>query len=183
MKSGKLALGGGVASGATLYSRSEWADLYAMTVRGALPTDWDNKPLPEQRTTLALDRVFSPEDMDRIRTGLIPDVMEDKWFIYWLDNALYFHRSWTGNCTYVVHFVSEDEAWRMVRAEVNRDYEQYQNTSDAYDAEMIPYLIDALLLRRPANYPGHDGSDASVLEQWASVGRATLGRHPDDREE
>ena len=22
--------------------------------------------------------------------------MEDKWFIYWKDDALFFHRSWTG---------------------------------------------------------------------------------------
>lgn len=154
-----------------------------MTAKRAVPTDWNTNPLPEQRTNIALDRVFSPNEMDRIRAGLIPDVMEDKWFIYWRDKALYLHRSWTGNCTYVVHFVSEGDAWRMVRAEVNRDYEQYQNTNDGYDAEMVSFLIDALLLRRPASHPGDDGSDASVLEQWASVGRATLGRHPGDREE
>lgn len=69
-----------------------------MTAKRAVATDWNTKPLPEQRTTFALDRVFSPNEMDRIRAGLIPDVMEDKWFIYWRDKALYLHRSWTGNC-------------------------------------------------------------------------------------
>lgn len=121
--------------------------------------------------------------MDRIRTGLIPEVMEEKWFIYWCDAALHFHRSWTGHCIYVVRFVPEGEAWRMVRAEVNRDYEQYQLTNDDYDAEMISYLIDSLLLGRPASYPDDDGSDASVLGQWANVGRAMLESHPDDRED
>ncbi|MDE2980309.1 MAG: hypothetical protein OXU74_03855 [Gemmatimonadota bacterium] len=154
-----------------------------MTAKPARPSVWNTEPLREQRATLQLDRVFSPDDMDRIRNGLIPVVMEDKWFIYWRDEALYFHRNWTGNCTYVVHFTSEGEEWRMVRAEVNRDYEQYQCTNDDYDTEMISYLIDALLLRRPAQFPVTDGSDESVLAQWANVGRAMLGSHPDEGDE
>ena len=32
---------------------------------------------------MTLDRVFSPQDMDRIRRGVVPEAMEDKWFIYW----------------------------------------------------------------------------------------------------
>ena len=155
-----------------------------MTAKRAVPADWNTNPLPEQRTTIALDRVFSPKDMDRIRVGLIPEMMEDKWFIYWRDKALYFHRSWTGNCTYVVHFASEGEAWRMVCAEVNREYEQYQCTNDDYDAKMISYLIDVVLLHRPADFPTEDDdSDTSVAGQWASVGRAMLGRHPDGRDD
>ena len=71
----------------------------------------------------------------------------------------------------------------MVRAEVNRDYEQYQCKNDDYDVEMISYLIDALLLRRPAKYPDDNDSDESALAQWANVGRAMLGSHPDDRDD
>ena len=48
---------------------------------------------------MTLDRVFSQEDMDRIRRGVVPETMDDKWFIYWTEDALYFHRSWTGCCT------------------------------------------------------------------------------------
>ena len=36
--------------------------------------------------------------MDQIRAGHIPEMMEDKWFIYWQDDRLFFHRSWTGYC-------------------------------------------------------------------------------------
>ena len=156
-----------------------------MTDKPAGPTDWKTEPLPAERTTIALDRLFSPREMDRIRVGCIPEMMEDKWFVYWQDDTLYFHRSWTGYCIYVVHFVRESEAWRMVRADVNRDYEQYQYTNDDYDARMISYLIDLLLLHRPADFPDSptedDDSDASGLRQWATVGRASLGTHPNDR--
>ena len=36
----------------------------------------------------------------------------------------------------------------MVRAEVNRDYRQYQMEDDEEDAKLIPDLIDGLLLER-----------------------------------
>ena len=45
-------------------------------------------------TSVTLDRVFSPQDMDRIRRGVVPEAMEDKWFIYWKEDMLFFHRSW-----------------------------------------------------------------------------------------
>lgn len=48
---------------------------------------------------------------------------------------------------------------------------------------MISYLIDALLLRRPAKYPDDNDRDESALAQWANVGRAMLGSHPDDRDD
>ena len=40
-----------------------------MTTRPAAPTDWKTEPLPADRTTIALDRVFLPSDMDHIRAG------------------------------------------------------------------------------------------------------------------
>lgn len=146
-----------------------------MTTKPARPTDWTTEPLPEHCVTIPLDRMFSADDMDRIHLGLIPEVMEDKWFIYWRDQALHFHRSWTGRCVYVVHFASEGGAWRMVRAEADPDAD--------HRAEMVSYLIDALLLRRPADhYPGPDRGHASVLGQWSLLGRAMLGQHPDGRD-
>ena len=56
---------------------------------------------------MTLDRVFSPQDMDRIRRGVVPEAMEDKWFIYWKEGMLFFQRSWTGFCIYVVRFAAD----------------------------------------------------------------------------
>ena len=117
-----------------------------MTTKPAGPNDWDTEPLPEEWTTIALDRAFSPSEMDRIRAGHIPEMMEDRWFVYWQDDTLDFHRSWTGHCIYVVHFRAEGEGGRMVRADVNRDRRQYQLAEDREDARTISHLIDILLL-------------------------------------
>ena len=45
---------------------------------------------------LAADWGYSREDVERIKLGLIPEVMEDKWFIYWEGDSLYFHRKSRG---------------------------------------------------------------------------------------
>ena len=52
-------------------------------MKTAEPSDWKNEALPVQRTTVRLNRAFSPDEMRKIRLGLIPEAMEDKWFVYW----------------------------------------------------------------------------------------------------
>lgn len=123
-----------------------WSPSNRRPVTTAKKSDWRTKDLPSQHTSIVLDRSFAPYEMQRLRAGLLPGEMEDKWFIYWEDNTLFFHRSWTGFCLYVVHFVQEGEWFRMCSAEVNRKSEQYKETHDAEDAGTISHLIDVLLL-------------------------------------
>lgn len=140
--------------------------------------------LPAQATSIVLQRSFAPHEMRRIQAGVVPEQMEDKWFIYWHENRLFLHRSWTGFCVYVVHFVHDGGLCRMVRADVNRDPGQHGETSAARDAAMISYLIDILLLRRDAAFPC-DAQDSlePAMAEWSQVGRAMLGQHPRHRED
>jgi hypothetical protein len=150
-------------------------------MKTAKPTDWKIHPLPSKKTTIRLDRIFSSKEINPICKGLVPRQMEDKWFIYWKDDTLYFHRSWTGYCVFIVRFVAESEGFRMIEADVNRDPEQYKQTSDERDAEMISYLIDLLLLHKKAVFPSYEpSSEDQTFKQWSQVGRAMLGQHPDD---
>lgn len=142
-------------------------------------SDWKTSPMPELHTALRLDRAFSSEDMSLIRRGLRPDEMEDKWFIYWDRDLLYFHRSWTGVCIYEVRFHVDQHGYRMIEANVNRDPEQYGQTNDAFDARLISYLIDVLLLRHAASYPDEDEFvPRDPLAMWSLVGRASVNEHP-----
>jgi hypothetical protein len=133
------------------------------------------------RTTIRLDRNLSSDEMQRVRQGLVPVLMEDKWFIFWEDDTLFFHRSWTGFCIYVVHFTTDDNSCRMVDADVNRDPAQYRGVSDDQDAKLISYLVDALILRQEAMFPSDEPSPGKrALMEWSLVGRAMLGKHPND---
>ena len=113
-----------------------------------------------------------------MKVGLVLGQMEDKWFIYWHDDALYFHRSWSGFCIYVVRFETGDDSCRMFESVLNREPDQYSETSDSHAAAMISYLIDVLLLEREADFPT-DAADRgeAALEQWSQVGRAMLDQH------
>lgn len=150
-------------------------------MKTAKPTDWKTRPLPSKRTTIRLDRTFSPQEIKLICKGFVLGQMEDKWFIYWKDDTLYFHRSWTGHCVYIVRFVAESDSFRMIEADVNREPEQYKQTSDERDVAMISYLIDVLLLHQKAVFPSDELSlEKKALMNWSQVGRAMLGQHPDD---
>lgn len=139
--------------------------------------DWKTEAMPPAHAPIALDRVFLPAEMVAIRLGVIPEEMEDKWFVYWLDDTLHFHRSWTGFCIYAVRFAAEGDCHRMVAADVNRAPDQYSETDDGRDAEMISYLIDTLLLGRFVEYPSHESDPGTqALAAWSQVGRAMFGR-------
>ena len=110
--------------------------------------DWKRKPLPEKRATIPLGHIYSGEELSRIRRGLVPQRLEDQWFIFYEADALFFHRSWTGHCIYVVYFHEAGHEIRATYVDVNRDSEQNGETDDQRDRELVLELIDVLLLQR-----------------------------------
>ena len=67
----------------------------------------------------------------------------------------------------------------LPEATVNRDPDQYGETRNARDAEMIGYLVDVLLLQKRAVFPSDESSpETRALENWGQVGRAMLGQGP-----
>lgn len=150
-----------------------------MSTKTAKKEDWQTCQMPSEQRTIVVTRTFSRTEMQRIQAGLIPQQMEDKWFIYWHDDSLFFHRSWTGYCIYVVRFAVDGNSYRMIEVALNRNSEQYGQTNDDYDAKMVNYLIDVLLLDKASDFPSEEpGSDKQVLMQWSHIGRAMLGQHP-----
>jgi len=117
---------------------------------GSRPTvtgdDWKRKPLPGKRATISLQQSFSAEELSLIRRGLVPQQIADQWFIFYEGNALFFHRSWTGHCIYVVHFHDTGDEISATYIDVNRDPEQYNETDDQRDRELVLELIHVLLL-------------------------------------
>ena len=149
-------------------------------MKNAKKSDWRTIELPRARVTVPLGRQFTPSEMRKIRRGLIPEQMEDKWFVYWHDNTLFFHRSWTGLCVYAVRFAKEGAGWTMVEAEVNRDPEQCREASTRLDAGLVSWLIDVLLLGQEAEYPSDGPVDGlQAVKMWSFAGRAMLGERPE----
>lgn len=115
---------------------------------------WSNlQPLPVQRSTLSLQREFTEPEYERLCDGLIPDRMEDKWFIFLEDDILCVHRSWTGYCIYQLRLTRADSKYAISRALVNRDPNQYTWVDDRYDEKLLMFLIDHLLLGERSPLP------------------------------
>jgi hypothetical protein len=129
---------------------------------------------PELREPLLFEGTFSDGEYQLIRNGIIPKAMEDKWLIFLEDDSVHFHRSWTGAEIYCIRLQHEDGEWRVSDSWVNRDPEQYRRSDLAYDRELLRFLIDGLILHKPATFPLPRGSGAAPpgVVQHHFVGRA-----------
>ena len=114
---------------------------------------WKAKDLPEQREVLGFANSYTAEEFALIQQGLIPEAMEDKWFIYFDEPNLFFHRSWTGDCIYVLKFAERQGGAQVVESWANRDTNQYRETDIAYDGQLVQFLISALLLKLSVSFP------------------------------
>jgi hypothetical protein len=104
--------------------------------------DWKTTPLPASRTALPFDRSYTAEEFTRIKDGSVPECMEDKWFIFYEEPWLYFHRSWTGYCVYQLRFEPAGDGARVAEVWASRDPEQYRETDDTRDALLLTALLD-----------------------------------------
>lgn len=106
--------------------------------------------MPEETESLNFHRIFTSVEIERLRVGLIPRVMEDKWFIYCDNHTLNIHRSWTGFHIYKITMQPlEDNTYSVTQAIVNRDPQQ----NNGFDLAELIYLVDRVLLGKEAPFP------------------------------
>jgi hypothetical protein len=116
-------------------------------MRIATRQDWETLPMPDESEKIAFEREYSISEFERLRAGLVPGEMEDKWFIFFEDPYLYLHRSWTGFCIYRVRFDQSETRARVVEVVVNRRLDQYQYRGAGDEGEFLGILLDGLLGR------------------------------------
>ena len=115
--------------------------------------DWKTEEMPLVVSELQYERQFSSEEFELIKHGIVPQQMEDKWFIFFENNLLKFFRSWTGHQIYQLQFEKMETGYHVVKTIVNRDSSQYKEADDAYDIEMLNFLMDRLLLNKNVKFP------------------------------
>lgn len=121
---------------------------------------------------------FSVEEFSRLTYGLIPEQMEDKWFIFYHDEWLYFHRSWTGYGIYKAKLLKEKEGYSIREFWVERNQEKYTNQNDQSDIQDFSFLIATGLLgiqTDPLNLIRNIQSGTDALKAWSSFGRMLSG--------
>jgi ADP-ribosyl-[dinitrogen reductase] hydrolase len=139
-------------------------------------SDWKTEKMPDEVGSLDFCKVYSQEEFERIRLGLVPKEMEDKWFIYYVNDTLNIHRSWTGHHIYQIAInCLEDSTYKVIQTLVNRNKAQYNQQNDEYDILLIDYLIDRLLLGKNVRFPAPTelSGEAKAIFKHSMVGNAT----------
>jgi hypothetical protein len=117
-----------------------------MSHKRATRNSWEITPMPELRAKIPVLRSFSVAEYQRLSTGLVPEGTEDKWFIFFEDHWLYFHRSRTGYCIYQLRLEPVIDKYHVTEAWVNCDPEQHKSKNDKLEVDLLNFLIDKLLL-------------------------------------
>lgn len=135
------------------------------TVSAATRADWKTQAMPDATVTREVERRYSAAEAEAIRFGSLPWQMEDKWFIFYEDGKLFFHRSWTGLCVFVMHFREDGDALVAHRLDINGE------TADADSESLAFHLIEALLLGRIVDMPGAEPDNP--VKEWSVMGQAS----------
>ncbi len=144
-------------------------------------------PMPEECRPVAIDRTYTPDEFPQIARGRVSETMDHKWFIFFEDPWLYFHRSWTGAGLYKVSFASVESGIQVAEAWANPGYshqspmkpdDSRQTTFDSLELlalldrlagrptrEMWRRYFDALSQARPKKFSGRISVDG-VLYRW-----------------
>ena len=138
----------------------------------ATKTTWKNLPIDNPKK-IVIDLHFTDKQFSKLTKGLVPQAMEDKWFIYFESDELYFHRSWTGFGIYKAKLKKEEKGFSIKEFWAERNQEKYQNEDDNSDIENFSFLVARGLLGIDvssiyANRNLHSGSD--VVKGWSNFG-------------
>ena len=133
----------------------------------------EQPPMAERPMKFRLDVMLEPFDAWLAWRGVVPQEMEEKWFIYRRGSTLLFRRSWTGLLVYEVETEWRGDRLHLGEVRATRDRRQEQVTGDeARDRQVLRWIIDAVLLRRPRPFPAKPGSDWESA--WNAGGSALL---------
>jgi len=136
----------------------------------AKKSNWKTKEFSKPHT-IKVDFRFNERDFALLRFGLLPEVMEDKWFAFFEDGKLAFHSSWTGTKIYEAEVHKRDALYEITKLKVERDVKRYTQTKDAEDVRSFHYLVGRGLLGLDVEPPIESGDGNDLLQGWSSYGR------------
>ena len=150
-----------------------WLDANMPTGALALKSDWKTREFSKPHS-IKTDFRFGEKEYARIRLGLRPEEMEDKWFAYCDSGRIHFHRSWTGNKVYEAEISRANHEYTISEVIVERDVEIYSNEDDNGEIRLFRFLVGRGLLGLNMPHPLDSDKEDDILRGWSSFGRMIL---------
>ena len=108
----------------------------------ATSTSWKTKPMPQTDISKVKLNIEVPSsDMDIIRKGHIPEVMEDHWFMYCDDEYIRYYRSWSGICAFEAHFHKKEDEYVIDELCINHALMEFGVNSDKMGVDLFLNLL------------------------------------------
>ncbi len=102
--------------------------------------------------------------MERLRQGLVPRQMEDKWFVFYEPPHLFLHRSWTGLPVFRVTLADRKGGAQVVEALWAWPSKLDASLDPEYQAQLLDFLIGNLLLGECKPFPSRQTLPSRLLE-------------------
>jgi hypothetical protein len=131
---------------------------------------WKREPFA-QGEPIAYAREFTAAEFDRLKEGLLPYQMEDKWFVYFEAPYLYFHRSWTGMPAYRVALTPKGDG--AVAREALWVRAGQREPDPGYAAALLDFLIAYSMLGETRSFPlppGIKGAKSALMARHGAGG-------------
>jgi len=103
-------------------------------------------PLPRLRTRIPFERTFTEVEFERARQEIMPETMDEHWFVVFEDPWLHIGRSWTGFTIFDVRIIKDGDRHRIAEVWANRDANQYGETDLRREAETLRMVINHIIL-------------------------------------
>lgn len=116
---------------------------------------WETIPMTNPKK-LDVSISLNIEQLTKLKLGLVPNEMEDKWFVYFENKTMHFHRSWTGYEIFKAKLNYNDSGCQINEFCVEQNPEKYKELDDARNISLFKNHID-YLSNREINNPVKSG--------------------------
>jgi hypothetical protein len=82
---------------------------------------WKTTVMSRKSARLPFQRTFTNAEFTKTEKRLAPQSTDDRWFIFFEKDWLYFHRSWMGRCIFQVRFKIQKAGCQILEAWASRN--------------------------------------------------------------
>ena len=106
--------------------------------------DWQAVRYDGPCRVLPYEDTFTAEEFEALQAGVIPESMDDKWFVFYEQPQLFLHRSATGLFVYRVTLAADGDGSRVAEAVMSSELEGSQSVD--YEASLLRWILRCVLL-------------------------------------
>ncbi len=116
---------------------------------------WKTIPMTQPRK-IGVSILLNTEQLKKLRIGLVPNEMENKWFAYLHNKAIHLHRSWTGYEIFKADLIIYEDGAEITEFWVEQNPERYKELNDESNISSFKRHIE-YLSNREINNPVKNG--------------------------